>query len=765
VSIYHIIFAQSGDGGGDETNATYATARAGTAALSNTGITALNIGQSFSTPNYIIRQYLGNFDTSAVPAGGGTAEFIFNVSTGTASLGDTWELREVSAISNKIAGASLSGFTQLGSLAVPSSTGSKTIVIPDISSLSRDATCSLCMHSQRERNNTAPSAAEWAGINTADVSGTTNDPVLTLATGSLWQFVGVGNVVEVTGTSHALLEPAGVASGDLLVACISSRIASTTQVTLPTGGEWTLVGDRNNNNTATNTSATPSGTMAYCIRGGSAPNLTFTHPIAPSVAIGTIVAYRNAAQTSTLDDSNDTTTSTNITAISSAVGVTTTQDDDLLVIMRAGGQESTLTGLAAATDPTSASGATNTSSHPAPNAWLERLDATTTTGADTALTILDAVKTAAGSTGNITATASAASAHVLVHGAFKIVAATNKSIDADAGSYSVTGTTTGTQLGRVVGADAGSYAVSGTDATLSKGLTLGADAGSYSVSGQDVTFNRTYVIGADAGSYAVTGTDAGLFVGYAVTADAGSYSVSGTDADLELISNKALDADAGSYSVSGTDATFNRTYVIGADAGSYTVSGTDSALSKGLTVGADSGSYAVNGTDAALEHDRQVTADAGSYSVSGTDAGLYHGWVVSADSGSYSVSGTDATFDRSYAVIADAGSYSVSGTDADPLHGWVLNADAGSYAVSGTDADLTITPAGAIQLDADAGSYAVFGDDVDLLLDRLIVAGDGSYVITGGDADLVYDPGSGGNGVDEWIIQTNRRRHSPHRRI
>jgi hypothetical protein len=54
---------------------------------------------------------------------------------------------------------------------------------------------------------------------------------------------------------------------------------------------------------------------------------------------------------------------------------------------------------------------------------------------------------------------------------------------------------------------------------------------------------------------------------------------------------------------------------------------------------------------------------------------------------------------------------------------------------------------------------------VDLLLDRLIIAGDGSYVITGGDADLVYDTGSGGSGVEEWIIQTTRRRNSPHRRI
>lgn len=235
-----------------------------------------------------------------------------------------------------------------------------------------------------------------------------------------WELVGVSNTVEVTGTAHALVTTgiSGLQEGDLLIACISSRIASTTPMTLPSG--WALVGQQNNNSIAQTTSAQATATMAYIVRGASDPALTFTHPTAPSVALGRIIAYRGG---NTLVPGNvvgSATSGTNVTAINVAAGVTTTSENELLVVLRAGGQESTISGLAAATSPTTASGATDTSSAPAVDAWTERSDAITTTGADTALSIFDAVKSVPGATGNITATASAGSGHSLVTGAFRI---------------------------------------------------------------------------------------------------------------------------------------------------------------------------------------------------------------------------------------------------------------------------------------------------------------------------------------------------------
>ena len=66
------------------------------------------------------------------------------------------------------------------------------------------------------------------------------------------------------------------------------------------------------------------------------------------------------------------------------------------------------------------SGATDTTTAPSAT-WRERADSVTTTGADTSLAIFDAVKTAAGATGNLTATASLGAGHVVIAGAFKIL--------------------------------------------------------------------------------------------------------------------------------------------------------------------------------------------------------------------------------------------------------------------------------------------------------------------------------------------------------
>jgi hypothetical protein len=158
-----------------------------------------------------------------------------------------------------------------------------------------------------------------------------------------WKFVGVSSQVQVTTTGHTLVTTgiSGLQAGDLLIACITSRIASTTSITLPSGGEWTLIGEQKANNVLTTTSAVASGMMAYCIRGASNPNFTFTHPVAPSVARGVIVAYRwetTSAKTPVKDTQSAATTAVNTTAVSTA-GFTTANPMSLIIKMCAGGQE------------------------------------------------------------------------------------------------------------------------------------------------------------------------------------------------------------------------------------------------------------------------------------------------------------------------------------------------------------------------------------------------------------------------------------------
>jgi hypothetical protein len=291
-----------------------------------------------------------------------------------------------------------------------------------------------------------------------------------------WSFVGVSAVVTATATPLTLTEPAGVADGDLLVACIASRSTATTAVT-NTG--WTAVGSQNNNNALTTTSALASGTMLYRVKSGTT-DLTFDIPAGVSVAMGQIVAYRGSATTTPLDVSTAVTTAVNTLAVS-VTGLTTTQDDDLIVAMAAGGQEAAWSAFSNVTTPLTASGATDTTTAPSTTAWIERADNLTTTGNDTSLAIFDAVRTTTGATGNLTATASLGAGHVVIAGAFKIAAAaagvsasvTGQAVTASVGTVTATGKASATATGQAVTASVGAVTISTAAALAGVGVWNG----------------------------------------------------------------------------------------------------------------------------------------------------------------------------------------------------------------------------------------------------------------------------------------------------
>jgi hypothetical protein len=233
-----------------------------------------------------------------------------------------------------------------------------------------------------------------------------------------WTYLGVGDVVETTATSHTL-SLTGIAArqpGDLLVACLSYRSSGTTSVTLPSG--WTLVGEQKVNNNFSGTLAIASALMAYAIRGASDPALTFTHPTTPFPALGAILAYRPSIP-ATLDVAAASTTATNTTSVAVA-GLTTTQANDLLVYLAAGGQASSWTNFDAVTDPATDSGSGSAqTADPIVGTWQERTDTSTTTSQDASLAVADAEKATAGATGNFTATSSLGAGQAIIVGAFK----------------------------------------------------------------------------------------------------------------------------------------------------------------------------------------------------------------------------------------------------------------------------------------------------------------------------------------------------------
>ena len=91
-------------------------------------------------------------------------------------------------------------------------------------------------------------------------------------------------------------------------------------------------------------------------------------------------------------------------------------------------------------------------------------------------------------------------------------------------------------------ADSGSYAISGTAATLLHHRVLNAEAGAYVLSGTAATLLHNRVLQAESGAYALAGTDATIVYTpsgtvYTLNAESGAYSITGADASFLYTSN------------------------------------------------------------------------------------------------------------------------------------------------------------------------------------------------------------------------------------
>ena len=235
-----------------------------------------------------------------------------------------------------------------------------------------------------------------------------------------WGAPKIGSLVKQAGAVGAgditLVEPAGIAQGDLMVACIGYR--GSESFSLPSG--WALVATQQSSGDVDATNGIASGVMAYIVRGASAPNLIFprTITVANSVAQGRIIAYSGGSATPY--DTGSANTLAAAAFVVTTASITTAEAGELLVAMVSVGDNDTTSAFDAATDPTTASGATDTTTAPTAGTWIERSDDITTTGADNGLAIADAIRAAAGITGTIQATVADDSRNVMIAGAFKL---------------------------------------------------------------------------------------------------------------------------------------------------------------------------------------------------------------------------------------------------------------------------------------------------------------------------------------------------------
>ena len=456
--------------------------------------------------------------------------------------------------------------------------------------------------------------------------------------------------------------------------------------------------------------------------------------------------------------------------------------------MCAGGQEADGRAFNATT-PSGASGATDTTTAPSAT-WRQRAASVTTTGADTSIGIYDALKTTAGATGNLTATASLGAGHVVIAGAFKIrppsladawnigdksfslalsnsdktVTSTVNSVSGVRSTQVYTNGTAGkyyaeflvntyinsTEIGMLL-TSSGLTATTGWRVLLNSGdiRNSGTVVGSV---GSALASSDVLCMAWDAGAKVIwfrknggnwnndaAADPAAGTNGIAVTGSAGNYAlhmlVSLTGGVVTVrteLAEYTQTVPSGFLSWMG-EGGGPTAYTLPAVAGTYALTGTAATpkLARVLDA-ATAGSYALAGTDATLTKGAAVIhytlpAAAGSYALSGATAGLYRGREVLAVAGAYAVSGATASLEVGREVAADPGSYALSGATVSLELGKEVLALAGSYAITGTIATLRH----GWKIAADGSSYALTGTATSLERGREVDAVAGSYAITG----------------------------------
>ncbi len=351
-------------------------------------------------------------------------------------------------------------------------------------------------------------------------------------------------------------------------------------------------------------------------------------------------------------------------------------------------------------------------------------------------------------------------------------------LNADSGSYGLTGAVADTLIGRKVAAVPGSYTGTGSVASfiynvpavssttevrfsyspprvfrpsfqkptrfrISTPVGVTADSGSYAVTGFAATFPRTYRLTADPGSYGLTGSVANLSQGLVQTSI-----LSRTNLKKRNYPRAFHPSLRKPMKFAAPTA-----YVLAADPGSYTSTGSAaSLLAPGPTISirdrvgrawprafapSPFGQLRSKRTANLLKPPvatYSIQADLGAYAVAGSQAGVTAARKITATAGAYTETGAAATLNKGFTLAANPGTYAVTGSAATPKAGRTVAANAGSYTATGVAASLN--KGGTIA--AVSGSYAVTGSAATPKAARSITAVAGAYSSTGSATTLTH---------------------------
>jgi hypothetical protein len=307
------------------------------------------------------------------------------------------------------------------------------------------------------------------------------------------------------------------------------------------------------------------------------------------------------------------------------------------------------------------------------------------------------------------------------------------SMDADAGSFALTGVAAALLHAAILPASAGTFVETGNAAGLNVGRVVSAEVGVFTETGIDAILQREYVLASAVGSFSLSGQTVGLEADRILPAEVGAFTLSGQSASLSK--GVSFPVEVGTFTLTGQDAAFSLTRVLGAGVGNFSLTGQAAGLTAGKSLSASPGSFALSGVDASLKVGRVLQADAGTFTEAGQDAGLLRGAVLAAGTGTFTETGIDAGLVRAYNLAASVGAFSLTGIAAELE--WsggqaILDAEVGAFALTGQSAGLTVGR----NLATETGSFVHSGQEAGLAVGRVVVAQTGAFTFSGIDAAL-----------------------------
>ena len=224
------------------------------------------------------------------------------------------------------------------------------------------------------------------------------------------------------------------------------------------------------------------------------------------------------------------------------------------------------------------------------------------------------------------------------------------SLNAEPGSFALTGFATGLIGDRVINAEPAAFSLTGFAATLQKGFFINAEPGSFVFTGAAAGLLATRLMNAEPGNFTFTGADGVLAAGRVINAEPGNFVLTGVAATLAA--GRAMNAEPGSFVLTGADAGLLATRLINAEPGSFALTGFAATLVAGRVLNAEPGSFALAGADAGLLAARLMDAGPGSFVFTGADATLVAARMMNAESASFIVTGADATLTYGGGAVA-----------------------------------------------------------------------------------------------------------------